>query len=108
MYDAGQVILCSFISPYEEDRRYVRELFPEGAFAEVYVKCDINECIRRDPKGLYKKAIAGEIENFTGISAPYEEPEDAEFVIETDVQNEEASIDTIYKKLVEIIGKGTV
>jgi adenylylsulfate kinase len=68
---------------------------------EVYVKCDINECIRRDPKGLYRKAIAGEIEDFTGISAPYEEPEDAEVVIETAVENVETSVEAVYRCLRE-------
>jgi bifunctional enzyme CysN/CysC len=83
LFDSGHIVLCSFISPYKEDRDYVRDLFPEGRFIEVYVKCDIEECKRRDPKGLYKKALTGEIPNFTGISAPYEEPEKAEIVIDT-------------------------
>jgi bifunctional enzyme CysN/CysC len=103
MYDSGQVILCSFISPYREDRAYVRGLFPEDSFVEVFVKCDIDECIRRDPKGLYKKALSGEISDFTGISAPYEDPERADFVIETDAQSEKVSVDTIFEKVKELI-----
>ena len=101
MYDAGQVVLCSFISPYEEDRNYVRELFPEGSFVEVYLRCPVEECSRRDPKGLYKKALAGEITDFTGVSAPYEEPEDAEIVIDTDEKSAEASVEGIYRMLKE-------
>ncbi len=81
MYDAGFIVICAFISPVREVRDAVRQLFPDGAFTEVYVKCDIKECIQRDPKGLYAKALSGEIKEFTGISAPYEEPENAELII---------------------------
>jgi len=80
--DAGVIALTAFISPYREDRDKAREINGES-FIEVYVKCDLNVCEERDPKGLYKKARAGEIPNFTGISAPYEEPEAAELVIDT-------------------------
>ena len=83
MYDAGFIVLCCFISPTKELRGFVRGLFPKGRFNEVHVQCSLDECINRDPKGLYKKALAGQIPNFTGISAPYEEPEGAEFVIDT-------------------------
>ncbi len=92
LFDAGQIVLCSFISPYTEDRDFVRALFPEGRFIEVYVKCTVDICKNRDPKGLYRKAFAGEIANFTGVSAPYEVPEAAEIVIETDEQSEAESI----------------
>lgn len=84
MYDAGFIVLCSFISPKREMREFVRNLFPKGSFSEVYVKCDIEECKKRDPKGLYKKALAGEILNFTGINAPYDEPDNAEIIINTE------------------------
>ncbi|MGD0282334.1 MAG: adenylyl-sulfate kinase [Dissulfurispiraceae bacterium] len=84
MADAGLVVLACFISPYREDRDAVRKLFDGDNFFEVYVKCSIEECERRDPKGQYKKARAGIITNYTGISAPYEEPENPELVIETD------------------------
>lgn len=83
MFDAGFIVLCSFISPKKEMRDFVRSLFPEGSFSEVYVKCSVEECIKRDPKGLYKKALSGEILNFTGINAPYEEPEKPEVLIDT-------------------------
>jgi bifunctional enzyme CysN/CysC len=99
LFDAGQVVLCSFISPYEEDRRYVRELFPEDRFIEVYLRCPVEECSRRDPKGLYKKAFAGEITNLTGVSAPYEEPEDAEILLDTDEKSVEASAEAVYRLL---------
>jgi len=80
--DAGVLALTAFISPYREDRDKAREINGES-FIEIYVKCDLNVCEERDPKGLYKKARAGEIPNFTGISAPYEEPEAAELTIDT-------------------------
>jgi adenylylsulfate kinase len=82
--DAGLFTITAFISPYREDRDAVRALLPEGHFIEVYVKCSVEECERRDPKGLYKKARRQEIREFTGISAPYEEPLHAELVIDTE------------------------
>ena len=83
MFDAGFIVLCCFISPTRALREYARDLFPPGRFKEVYVRCSLEECIRRDPKGLYKKALAGEIPDFTGISAAYEEPEGPEYVLDT-------------------------
>lgn len=73
--EAGIIVLCSFISPYRAEREMVRGLVPDGDFIEVFVDTTIEECIRRDPKGLYAKAKAGKIKNFTGIDAPYEPPE---------------------------------
>ncbi|HET7627063.1 MAG TPA: adenylyl-sulfate kinase [Bacillales bacterium] len=90
--DAGVVTLSAFISPYQEDRDGVRELLEKDEFIEIYVKCDVGECERRDPKGLYEKARAGEIKNFTGISAPYEAPEKPELMVETDRQSIEQSV----------------
>jgi adenylylsulfate kinase len=81
--DAGLVIMTAFISPYREDRNTVRNLMKDGEFVEVYVECDLEVCEQRDPKGLYKKARAGEIKEFTGIDAPYEEPENPELVVNT-------------------------
>jgi len=78
MTDAGLIVLCSFISPFRAERRMVRELVGEGEFVEIFVDTPIAECIARDPKGLYKRALAGEIKNFTGIDQPYEVPENAE------------------------------
>ncbi|HJW40263.1 MAG TPA: sulfate adenylyltransferase subunit CysN [Rhizomicrobium sp.] len=81
--DAGLIVLVSFISPFRSERRMARELMSEGEFVEVYVDTPIDVCIQRDPKGLYQKARAGEIKNFTGIDSPYEPPENAELHIET-------------------------
>lgn len=78
----GILVLASFISPYREMREECRESIPE--FIEIYVKCPIEVCIRRDIKGLYDKALRGEIQHFTGISDPYEEPEQPEITLETD------------------------
>jgi len=81
--DGGIVTLATFISPYASDREKVRKKVRQGEFIEIYVKCSLEECENRDPKGLYKKARQGEISNFTGVSAPYEEPENPEIIIET-------------------------
>lgn len=82
-YDFGHIVLCTFISPAASHRDYARALFPAGQFLEVYLRCPIEEAERRDPKGLYRKARAGEIKHFTGIDAPYEEPQAAEIVCDT-------------------------
>jgi bifunctional enzyme CysN/CysC len=76
--EAGLIVLCSFISPFRAERRMVRELLPEGEFIEVFVDTPLEECIARDPKGLYRRALAGEIRNFTGIDQIYETPENPE------------------------------
>jgi len=81
--EGGLIVLTSFISPFRAERRMARELFAEGEFIEVYVDTPIDEAIKRDPKGLYAKALKGEIANFTGISSPYEAPENAEIVLNT-------------------------
>jgi bifunctional enzyme CysN/CysC len=78
MTDAGLVVLCSFISPFRAERRMVRELLEPGEFLEIFVDTPLDECIARDPKGLYRRALAGEIKNFTGVDQPYEVPENAE------------------------------
>lgn len=80
--DAGFVCISAFISPYRDDRRHAREAAGEG-FHEIYVEADLATCESRDPKGLYKRARAGEIPDFTGISAPYEPPESAELTVDT-------------------------
>ena len=81
--DAGFIVITAFISPYRKDRDAVRGIMGKGDFVEVYIKCDLDVCEQRDPKGLYKKARAGEIPEFTGISAPYEEPLHPELIIDT-------------------------
>jgi adenylylsulfate kinase len=82
--DAATIVSTAFISPYRADRDMVRALFPAGEFVEILVQASIETCEARDPKGLYKKARAGEIKEFTGISAPYEAPEAPEIVLDSD------------------------
>ena len=88
--------MTAFISPYSEDRDEARKLIGDD-FIEIFVNTSIDKCIERDPKGLYKKALNGEIKGFTGIDAPYQEPEDAEIEIKN--LSIEESIDLIIKKL---------
>jgi len=95
MVDAGLIVICAFISPYKRDRRMVRSTFKYGDFIEVYLDTPLNVCEQRDPKGLYKKARAGIIKNFTGISDPYEIPESPEVTIDTSTSDVEASIKKI-------------
>ena len=92
--DAGAITICSFVSPYKKDRDAVRALVPER-FIEVHVDCSVDECARRDPKGLYKKAMAGEIPNFTGVSAPYEAPIAPEIHIDTASLSVEQGVEKI-------------
>lgn len=93
--DTGVIAMTAFISPYRSDRDQARTLLPEGRFIEIYVKVPLGVAEERDPKGLYKKARAGEIKEFTGISAPYEEPLKAELVIDTSELNVEESRDVV-------------
>lgn len=86
LMDAGALVITAFISPYRDDRRLARSLVNDGEFVEVYVNAPIEICEQRDPKGLYKKARAGQITNFTGVSAPYEPPEKPDVVVHTDKQ----------------------
>jgi adenylylsulfate kinase len=88
--DAGVMAITAFISPYRADRDKARAIGGDS-FIEVYVKCDLDVCEARDPKGLYKKARAGQIPEFTGISAPYEEPDHPELVIDTSHETLEQS-----------------
>ncbi|MCZ6569048.1 MAG: adenylyl-sulfate kinase [Deltaproteobacteria bacterium] len=87
--DAGVVVLTAFISPYREDRDAVRSTLPDGEFIEIFVDCPLDECEKRDVKGLYQKARAGEIPEFTGISAPYEAPEKPELILRSAEQDVE-------------------
>jgi adenylylsulfate kinase len=99
--DSGIVVFTAFISPYREDRDAVRELMAEGDFVEVLVDADVATCEDRDPKGLYKKARAGEIPEFTGISAPYEAPERPELVLDTATQSLQESVEQLVGYLEE-------
>ena len=94
--NAGMITSTAFISPYREDRDKVRELMADGEFIEVYVNASLETCEARDPKGLYKKARAGEIKNFTGIDDPYEAPENAELILDADTK----SIDELAEEVV--------
>jgi adenylylsulfate kinase len=106
--DAGLIAMTSFISPYRKDRDKARELMKDGEFIEVFVKVPLDVAEQRDPKGLYKKARAGEIKEFTGISAPYEEPVNPEIVMDTSKLDVTRCRDIIINKLEEkgIITKG--
>jgi len=97
--DAGIVCITAFISPYRKDRAAAREAVGEDAFVEVYCSCSLAECEKRDPKGLYKKARAGEIPEFTGISAPYEEPLSPAIRLETDRLSLDKEVDLIVSHL---------
>jgi adenylylsulfate kinase len=97
--DAGVMNVTAFISPYRADRDSVRALMAEGDFIEVFVDCPVEVCERRDVKGLYKKARAGEIPEFTGVSAPYEAPLTAEIVVHTERESEDDSMSHIIQYL---------
>jgi len=93
--DAGIINVTAFISPYRADRDRVRAAMEPGDFIEVFIDCDLDECEKRDPKGLYQKARAGQIPEFTGISAPYEAPEKPELVVRNTRQTAEESLQEI-------------
>lgn len=97
--DAGLIALTAFISPYKKDREKVRYLVKKGEFIEVYVKCPIDVLKKRDPKGMYEKALRGEIKEFTGISAPYEEPDNPELILETDKETIDQSVNKVMEYL---------
>jgi adenylyl-sulfate kinase len=96
----GGAVITAAISPYEETRRLAREMIDEvGTFVEVYVKASVDECARRDVKGLYEKAFKGEIKEFTGVSDPYEEPSDPEIVLDTEAHSPEESAALVVAEL---------
>jgi len=99
MIDAGLVVLAAFVSPYKKDRENIKSIVKDVNFVEVYINTSIEECERRDVKGLYKKARAGEIKNMTGISAPYEAPENPDIEIKT----ENESINSSVRKIIDHI-----
>ena len=105
MADAGLIVLSAFISPHKEERQLVRNLLPDGEFIEVYVNAPIEVCEQRDPKGLYKKARAGEIKNFTGIDSAYEAPENPEI----ELINAGSSIDALVEECLGAMqGRGII
>ena len=99
--DAGLIVLTAFISPFRKDRDFVRSLVEGGEFIEIFVDTPIEECEKRDPKGLYKKARNGEIKNFTGIDSPYEPPVNPEIHIKTTEINPKEAADIIIKYIKE-------
>jgi len=99
--DAGLIVLACFISPYKKDREYIKQIIGKEDFIEIYVKCPVEVCEKRDPKGFYKKAKAGIIKGYTGIDAPYEEPENPDLIIESDKLSPEESANKVYEFLVK-------
>ncbi len=99
--DSGTIAISAFISPFRSDRDRVRALFPDGEFMEVYCRCSLSECEHRDVKGMYKKARAGLIKEFTGISSPYEEPAAAEIELDTESQTVDQSVEEAVRVLVD-------
>ena len=99
--DAGVIVLCSFISPFRAERQMVRELVEQGEFLEIFIDTPIEECIRRDPKGLYAKAKSGAIPNFTGIDSPYEPPTAPEITLATVGTSPEALAQDLLRQLRE-------
>ncbi len=99
-FQAGAIAITAFISPYRSDRDKARALIPKGRFFEVFVECPPEICEQRDPKGLYKKARAGEIPEFTGVTAPYEPPLSPELIVRTDVETLEESAERVVDLLV--------
>jgi len=99
MLEAGVIVMTAFISPFRDDRSEVRKLIPKGDFIEIYCKASLEICEKRDVKGLYKRARAGEIKNYTGIDSPYEAPENPELIIDTDKESLEDSVSIIFSFL---------
>jgi bifunctional enzyme CysN/CysC len=99
MADAGLIVITAFISPFRADRQMAREIVAPHSFIEVFVDTPLDECMRRDPKGLYAKARAGEIPNFTGLDSPYEAPEDPELRLHTLGQNADTLAETLIEAL---------
>ena len=96
----GVAVLATFVSPYRERRRKTREEI--GNFVEIYTRCPVEVCVERDIKGMYKKALMGEITNFTGVDDPYEEPEKPELILDTDKESVEESVQKVLDKLNEL------
>ena len=101
MMEAGIIAMTAFISPFKEDRNLVRQLLPQGDFIEIFCKASLETCESRDVKGLYKRARAGEIKNYTGIDSPYEIPEKPELIINTEKFSIEESVDKVVQTMIE-------
>jgi len=107
LFESGQVALCPFVSPSAIDRDYVRSIIPEGQFIEVHLDCPMETCQERDEVGLYKKALAGEIKNFTGVGSSYETPQNPELTLKTGEISLESSVDQLFAKVIEVIQKSS-
>ena len=94
------IVLASFVSPYQKQRRRARKEIKD--FMEVYVRCPVKICMKRDVKGMYKKALQGELPHFTGVDDPYEEPEHPELIVDTDIESVEESVGKVMKKIEEL------
>jgi bifunctional enzyme CysN/CysC len=101
MADAGLIVIVSFISPFRAERQLARDLMKKGEFVEVFVDTPFEECVRRDPKGLYAKALKGEIDNFTGVDSPYESPENPEVRLQTLGRTPEEMVEAVERWLTE-------
>lgn len=99
--EVGVIVLTAFVSPFRRDRERARGLFQHGDFLEIYCRCPTEVCEQRDPKGHYRRARAGEVRDFTGVSAPYEEPRDPDVVLDTDKLSLEACVEHIHALLSE-------
>jgi bifunctional enzyme CysN/CysC len=99
-FEHGNIVICTFISPFKQDREFVRTLFPQSRFIEIYACCNVDECMKRDPNGLYKKALSGLIKDFTGLSSPYEAPETPELIIDTESHSVQECVDMIEEFLI--------
>ena len=105
MIDAGQIVLAAFVSPYKKDRENIEYIVGKDNFVEIFVNTSIEECEKRDVKGLYAKARKGEIKDFTGINAPYESPKNPDIEVKTDNISVEESVELIYKEIQEKLKK---
>ncbi len=100
-YDAGLIVLTTFISPFRSERAYARSLIPPGGFIEVFVSCPLEVCEQRDPKGLYRKARNGLVPNFTGLDSAYEPPERPEIIVDSSRLNVQECVDAVIRFMVE-------
>jgi len=100
MADAGLIVITAFISPFRAEREMVRSMLPDGEFIEIFIDTPLAEAEKRDVKGLYKKARAGQLKNFTGIDSPYEAPESPEIHIDTTAMTPEQAADLIVDRLI--------
>lgn len=101
--DSGIVVLVTFISPFASERKLVRDMVEKDEFIEVYINCSLEECEKRDPKGLYQRAKNGEIKEFTGISSPYEVPENPEIILETSKYSIKECTESLYEYLKRLL-----